>query len=84
VREHDRIHALDRRRQRVGTGEVTHHHFGIGKQFACFSGFAGEGPYGVVLPDGLLHDETSNATGGTDNEHGHALIAHAWTSFAIR
>ena len=82
--EDDRVHAIDRGSQRVGAREVTDDHLRIGEQSARFSKIAGEGPHGVALPDGLLHDETSDAAGGTDNEHRHAFIAHAGTSSIAR
>src|SRR5712691_6843671 len=83
VCEDDCIHAIDRGSQRVRTCEVTDDHLRIGKQFACFSGIAREGTYGVALPDGLLHDETPDAAGGTDNEHGHTLVTHPGTTSSI-
>lgn len=77
VREDDRVHAIDRGSQRVGTCEITHDHLHIGERSACFVGIAGKGPYSVALPNGLRDDETPDAAGGSNNQHGHTLITHA-------
>ena len=63
--------------KRVGTCEVADDHLHIREQSAGFSRIADERPDGVPLPDCLLDDETSDAAGGTDDEHGQLLMAHA-------
>jgi hypothetical protein len=83
VREDNRVHAVDRGGQCVGACEVAADDLRVGKQSACFSGIAGEGPYGVALPDCFRHDETPDAASGTDHEYGHAWVAHAGTTSSI-
>jgi len=41
------------------------------------SGVADERAYDVALARGLLDDQTSNAAGGADDQHGSSWCAHA-------
>ena len=56
VREHDRIHAIDRGSQGVGTSEVTGDHLQLGEQSACFAGIACESADSVAPSDDLLDE----------------------------
>jgi hypothetical protein len=49
----------------------------------CSPKIAGEDAHSVVLPDRLLDDQTPDAAGGSDDEHGHAWGDRAETISSI-
>ena len=73
--EHDGIHTLHRGGEGVRSGDVADDDLRFPREAARLARIAYQGTNAMALVDRLLDDEAPDATGRTDNEHGHARRA---------